>query len=295
METTPEHTPHHRHHRSGWRLVGLFALVFGACIAAMLALGLVVVMLLGEEVLGGRTAAETWSPALGCNVVGIAVRGPITISPGECVDEFCSVVTSSDEVIEYLREAKENDSIKAILLDIESPGGSPVPSEEIALAVRNAEKPSVAWVRQMAASGAYWVAAGANTIVASPNSDVGSIGVSMSYLDASGYNAEEGLTFNSLSSGKFKDTGSPNKALTDEEMMLLQRDIEITHENFVASVASLRDLAVEQVAALADGSTMLGAMALENGLIDRLGGQQEAYAALEEAIGEEPVICWGGL
>ncbi|HYF29291.1 MAG TPA: signal peptide peptidase SppA, partial [Candidatus Paceibacterota bacterium] len=204
-------------------------------------------------------------------------------------------VTASDEVIEYLRTARENETIKGVLLDIESAGGYPVPSEEIAQAVAGVGKPSVAWLRQVAASGAYWVASAADTVVASANSDVGSIGVSMSYLDYAAQNETDGLTFNSLASGKFKDSGSPDKELTEEERALFERDITIMHDNFVSAIATNRNLPKETVSALADGSTMLGAMAKEQGLVDQLGGQTEAYAALEAAIGEKPVICWAGL
>ena len=282
-----------------WGTIGVFVLVFLATGAAMAVAAIGAVWWLGEDVLGGRTYAETWTPALGCNVVGIAVRGPIVVSGDslraeDCVDG-CPVVTASDEVIEYLRTARENETIKGVLLDIESAGGYPVPSEEIAQAVAGVGKPSVAWLRQVAASGAYWVASAADTVVASANSDVGSIGVSMSYLDYAAQNETDGLTFNSLASGKFKDSGSPDKELTEEERALFERDITIMHDNFVSAIATNRNLPKETVSALADGSTMLGAMAKEQGLVDQLGGQTEAYAALEAAIGEKPVICWAGL
>lgn len=272
----------------------LFGIVFAACLAAMLVLGGAALWLMEDDLLGGRTYAETWEPAADCNVVGIAVRGDISISG--YVDEYSEELayTASDEVIEYLKTASENDSIKAILLDINSGGGEPVASEEIAEAIQGTGKPSVAWVRQVAASGAYWIASAADAIVASPNSDIGSIGVSMSYLDYASQTEEEGGHFNSLSSAKFKDTGNPYQPLSEEEIALIERDLSITHDNFVGAIAANRGLAYETVAALADGWTMLGAMALENGLIDLLGGQEEAYDVLEEQIGEEPVICWAG-
>jgi protease-4 len=281
------------------RILGNFGLVFAACLLAILAVGGTALLFLGEEVLGGRSSAEAWTPALDCNVVGIAVRGPITVSAGGFAPEEClygcEYITSSDEVLEYLNEARDNNDIKAILIDIESGGGEPVPSEEIAMAVKNTEKPSVAWIRQVGTSGAYWIASAADTIIASANSDVGSIGITMSYLDNVNKNYQEGLTYNSLSSGKYKDAGNPDRALTEEEVDLFRRDLAIIHTNFIAAVAANRAMPLEQVAALADGSTMLGAMALENGLIDAIGGQKEAYTVLEELIGEEPVVCWGGL
>lgn len=281
------------------RWLGQFGLSFAGSFMAMVLLGLGALFLLGDESLGGRTDAEAWVPAYGCNVVGIAVRGPISVSgygyaEEECMDG-CPAETISDEVIEYIHAASEDDAIKAILLDIDSGGGEPVASEEIATALAAAGKPSVAWVRQYATSGAYWIASAADTIVASANSDVGGIGVTMSYLDNVALNEQEGLRFNSLSSGKYKDSGSPDKELTDDEAALFARDLAIMHANFIAAVAQNRELSIEQVTALSDGSTMLGRMALENGLIDTVGGQAEAYAALVEAVGEEPEICWAGI
>lgn len=293
METLPERK------NPAPKMLGLFGLVFAACLLAILVVLGAALLFLEEDLFGGRAQAEAWTPAPGCNVVGIAVRGPITVSAGgrlpeECLYD-CLNMTSSDEVIEYLKEARENDNIKAILIDIESEGGEPVPSEEIAAAIAQTGKPSVAWVRQIAVSGAYWIASAADTIVASANSDVGSIGVSMSYLDFASQNQEEGLNYNSLTSAKYKDTGNPYQPLTQDEKDLIIRDLTITHENFVGAVAANRGLSYADVNELADGSTMLGAMALEKGLIDIIGGQKEAYETLEAQIGEEPVVCWGGL
>lgn len=280
-------------------MLGHFGLIFAACLLAILAVGGTALLFLGEEVLGGRSSAEAWTPAPGCNVVGITVRGPITVSgsslaPEEC-PYGCEYVTSSDEVLEYLNEARDNEDIKAILIDIESGGGEPVPSEEIAMGIVQSGKPSVAWIRQVGASGAYWIASAAGTIVASANSDVGSIGITMSYLDNVTQNEQEGRAFNSLSVGKYKDAGNPDRPLTEEEVDLFRRDLAIIHENFIKTVSINRSLPIEQVTAIADGSSMLGGMAKEKGLIDIIGGQKEAYETLATQIGEEPVICWGGL
>jgi len=98
------------------------------------------------------------------------------------------------------------------------------------------------------------------------------------------------ITF--LSSGKFKDTGDPNKPLSQEEKNLLMRDVNILHQNFVKMVAVNRNLEIEIVKKLADGSTMLGEMALQNGLINQIGGMPEVKEYLKEKIGEEVEICW---
>lgn len=276
-----------------------FGVVFTACLLASLTLGFALILIMGDEVLGDDTTAEAWTPSFGCNVVGIAVRGPISVSgyalsPEEC-SEGCPAQAASDELLEYLDTIRKDSSIKGVLIDIESGGGEPVPSEEIAAAIKELEKPSVAWIRQTGVSGAYWIASAADTIVASENSDVGGIGITMSYVDNVAQNEQQGLTYNSLSSGKYKDAGDPNRILTEEEVELFTRDLVTIHANFIKAVSINRSLPLEHVTAIADGSSMLGAMALENGLIDVLGGRAEAYAALEEQIGEEPVICWAGV
>jgi protease-4 len=114
----------------------------------------------------------------------------------------------------------------------------------------------------------------------------------MSYLDYSRQNQKDGLTYNQLSSGKFKDTGDPDKALTAQESELLMRDINIIHQNFIKAVAENRNLDIKKVENLADGSTMLGQMALENGLIDEIGSQPEVEKYLKEKIGQDLEICW---
>jgi len=125
-------------------------------------------------------------------------------------------------------------------------------------------------------------------------SEIGSIGVNMSYLDKTAKNAKNGLRYVSLASARFKDYGSPDKPLTFAERTLLERDLKIYHEQFVKEVAENRNLPIEQVAKLADGSSMPGALALENKLIDFLGDQETARDWLAEKLEISPkevVFC----
>lgn len=235
-----------------------------------------------------------------CNVIGIEIRGCIaTYKPdgaGDSTDFFsadeCVTYTSSEEVVGMIEDAMKSDDIKAVLLEIDSGGGSPVAGDEIATALKTLGKPSVAWIRGMSASAAYWIASAADTVVASENSEVGSIGVTYSYVDNARKNQMEGLTYNQLTTGKFKDTGSYDRALTADERALIMRDLDITYENFIRTVAENRKLTVEKVRALADGSTMLGAMAKEKGLIDVLGTKPVVWKTLQTVIKEKPEVCW---
>ena len=231
-----------------------------------------------------------------CNVLGIELRGFLaTYHTNEEIDENGNPIldqSASEEIVAGIEMAEEDETTKAIILEIDSFGGYSVAAEEVANALKRAKKPTVAIIREMGLSAAYWAAIGADIIFASKNSTVGSIGITMSYMDSSKQNQEEGITYNNLSSGKFKDSGDPDKILTLEEKQLFMRDINILHENFVQAVATNRNIDISKVRELADGSSVLGEEALENGLIDRIGGFYEAEEYLKELLGEEINICW---
>lgn len=239
---------------------------------------------------------DTSGSAGNCNVTGINLHGEVVtyVAPeNEGSDGYSTQdETESESIMQYIEEAEADDSIKAIVMEIDSGGGSPVAGEEISLALKNAKKPTAVFIRGAGDSSAYLAATGADKIFASKYSDVGSIGVTMSYLDSSRENQTDGKTYNSLSSGKFKDTGDPDKALSEEEKKLLMRDVNLMHDNFVKAVAENRKLDIKKVAALADGSTMMGEMALENVLIDAIGGYPEVKQYLTDTIGEKAEICW---
>lgn len=215
-----------------------------------------------------------------CNIAVIPIVGDIIPYAGADEDGSGNTPpsTNPDDTLSALRAAEADQNIQGILVRIDSGGGTPVASEIIADGLKRASLPLAALIREAGASGAYLAATGAKTIIASPFSDIGSIGVTMSYLDNSAKNAEDGLRYVSLSSAKFKDYGNPDKPLTADERMLLERDLKIYHSQFVREVAENRNLSIEQVAKLADGSSMPGTLALENRLIDELGDKETARA-----------------
>lgn len=231
-----------------------------------------------------------------CNVLGIELHGDIYtyLSPENKDADGAPIVdeVDSESIVAVIRNADKDETVKAILLEVDSYGGLPVAGEEVAQALKKAQKPTVALIRSSGTSAAYWAATGADVIFASKNSDVGGIGVTMSYLDNVEQNKNEGLNYNSLSAGKYKDYGDPDRQLTAEEKKLLQRDLNIIHQNFISDVATNRNLDVKTVAKLADGSTMLGEMALDNKLIDKIGGFNEVIDYIKELTGVQPEICW---
>lgn len=224
----------------------------------------------------------------GCNVSNIKLHGDIMtyLMPGENLD-----ITASQDIVYAIENADLDNNIKAIILEIDSAGGAPVAAEEVASALKRAKKPAAALIREYGTSGAYLAATGADIIFASAMSDVGSIGITMSYLDYSKQNQQEGAIFNQLASGKFKDAGNPDKPLTAEEKELFMKEIKILNDNFIKIVAENRNLDIVEVKNLADGSSMLGEEAIEKGLIDRLGDLNSVKTYLEERLGEKIEIC----
>lgn len=226
-----------------------------------------------------------------CTVAFLPIEG--TILPFHGLVDVPLVITPED-VSSFVTKAEADPMIKGIIIEINSPGGTPVASERIAEIISNSALPVVAVVGDIAASGGYLVAAAADHIVASPMSDVGSIGVNMSYVEQSKQNETEGLTYVQLTSAPFKDAGSPERPITDEERALFQKDLAVVHNAFVSLIAKYRNLSVDEVGVVADGASMPGARALENKLIDSLGGFAEARGVLSALAGmslDEAVLC----
>ncbi|MDO8496238.1 MAG: S49 family peptidase [bacterium] len=242
------------------------------------------------------SGTETSSDTEDCNVLGINLHGTLLtyIPPnneGGLIADDTDIV-SSESILYFINQANEDENIKSILIEVDSYGGSPVAGEEVANALKASTKPTVGLIRQAGTSAAYLAISSAGHIFASKNSDVGGIGVTSSYLSNVGKNQKEGYGFIQLSAGKYKDMGNPDKPLTDEERALIIRDLNIIHQNFINDVSVNRNLPIENIKRIADGSSVLGEKAKELGLIDEIGGIIEVEKYLSEKIGEEVEICW---
>ena len=218
-----------------------------------------------------------------CNVAVVPIAGDITTftnTERDPADPQADAypIANVDDVLYQLRLAESDPYVEGILVIIDSLGGTPVASEILADAIKASSLPVAALIREYGISGGYLAATGADTIFASPLSDVGSIGITMSYVENVEQNTKEGLRYVQLSSAPFKDYGDPNKPLTAAERALFERDLKIYHDEFVRQVAENRNMPVEKVEKLADGSSMPGALALERGLIDTLGNQDSTRA-----------------
>ena len=211
----------------------------------------------------------------------IPIYGPITISGSSSfiIEESGS---SSNSIIEFLDKANSDSSVKAIILEIDSPGGTVVASEELANAVKSSNKPTVALIREVGASGAYWVASSANKIIASPMSITGSIGVLGSYLEFSEIFEKYGITYQELTAGELKEIGSPFKPLTPKEREIIQKKINLIHDYFIDEVSRNRNLSVTQIQEIRSGLFYLGREAIDLGLVDYLGNKDLAINVSKE-------------
>lgn len=231
-----------------------------------------------------------------CNVYGAELHGDlITYISNDSLDEDGNLIedqSSSEDILSVIHDANEEEDVKAILIEVDSYGGSPAAAEEINVAIKNSKKPVIAYIRTAGLSAAYWGISGADYIFALPVSDVGSIGATMSYVDNVEQNISEGLNYNELNTGKYKDTGSPDKVLTSEEKQLLMRDLNILKDLFVKTVSENRGIELAQVEKLADGSSLVGQMALDEKLIDQIGSYDDVKEYIKKMIGEDVEVCW---
>ncbi len=183
-------------------------------------------------------------------------------------------------VYSQLERAAADQSIKGVVLRVESPGGSIAASQEIAYMIRDFEKPIVVSMADMAASGGYYISAYAQGIVAQPGTITGSIGVISTLMDLEGLYEILGIEVETIKSGKHKDMF--NRALTEEERVIMQNFSDEAYDQFVGDVAEGRGMTVGEVRELATGEIYLGSRARDLGLVDRLGGTAEAIDYLAE-------------
>ena len=224
-------------------------------------------------------------------VIGIFVWGvqalQTVMTPAIGVLEIEGSIHDSVGYLKGIKALEENDQIKAILVRIDSPGGKVGPSQEIygSLLKIKGKKPLVVSMGSVSASGGYYIACAADTIFALPGTLTGSIGVILEFLDISEGLEKIGVKSERVVSGDMKESGSPFKTLTDREREYFLRLVEDVHEQFVEAVALSRELPVETVQEFADGRVFTGRQAMELGLVDRLGGLEDAITEVKEKAG----------
>ncbi len=195
----------------------------------------------------------------------------------------------SDRFAEEFRELREDESIKAIVLRVNSPGGSATASEVILreILLTKKEKPVIVSMGNVAASGGYWIAAGADQIFAEENTVTGSIGVFGLLSNIQEIANQNGITWDVVKTGEFADISSNVRPKTEAELAIYQKSVDKTYRLFLRKVARYRNLPVEKVKKIAQGRVWSGKEAINIGLVDRIGGLESAiaYAAEKADLG----------
>ncbi len=196
-------------------------------------------------------------------------------------------IGDSQEIIEQLNQFGKDDSIKAVIMRIDSPGGGVAPSQEIYAAVNDLKKKKkvVASMGSLAASGGYMVACAADKIVANPGTITGSISAIMHFANAEELLKKLGLKASAVKSGKFKDIGSPARQMTAEERALIQGLVDDIYDQFLDLVSQDRKIPKENLKDIADGRVFTGRQALQLGLVDYLGDMGYAISLAGELSG----------
>ncbi len=202
-------------------------------------------------------------------------------------DYFSTQGITPDLVADLLEQAAADSAIKAVVVSVNSPGGSVVASDEIYHALLEFEKPVVVWMGEMAASGGYYISCGGDHVFAHPGTLTGSIGVISQFFNAEELMDKVGVDVVVIISGPSKDIGSPFREMTEDEQAIWEGIIDEVYDGFVEIVAQARGLPLEDVRELADGRVYTGRQALELGLVDEVGLLGDAIAKAAELGGIE--------
>jgi len=268
--------------KSGERRISL-----GKKIIAALILGVVAISFIFAVVrLGGNSSPG--SAGSGGEVAIIYIEG--IIAGGRGSGGLLGSQGGAELIAARLREAARDPGLKAVVIRLNSPGGTPAASQEIEKEiqrVKDSGKKVVASMGDVATSGAYWVAAGADQIVANPGTITGSIGVIMETTNLAGLYDKIGIEPETYKSGPYKDMGSSSRAATAEERAIFQSMVDDVYEQFIDAVARGRHRDTSEIKPLADGRVFTGRQAMELGLVDRLGDFHDAILLAAELAGIE--------
>ncbi|MGH9410185.1 MAG: signal peptide peptidase SppA, partial [Vicinamibacterales bacterium] len=193
-------------------------------------------------------------------------------------------VVGSDTLDDYLRKASDDSSIKAIVLRVNSPGGSAIASDIIwrSVMLAKAKKPLIASMSDVAASGGYYISMGAQAIVAQPSTLTGSIGVVLEKFVVDGTLKKLGINMEAVSKGTFAEMDSPVRPFTPEERARMAEQMQATYDTFVEKAAQGRNTTPEKIDSIGQGRVWTGRQAKQIGLVDELGGLERAIALAKQ-------------
>ena len=222
-------------------------------------------------------------------------RGPFSFGDKIAIVEIKGIITQSTEIIEEMRQYADDETVKAVILRIDSPGGGVGPSQEIHREVvkLKTKKKVLASMGSVAASGGYYIACASDLIVANPGTITGSIGVVMEFTNLEELLKKIGVKGVVLKGGEHKDIGSPFREMTPGEKRIMQDVIDNVHQQFIKAVAEGRKMEQAKVVPVADGRIFTGEQAKQFGLVDEMGNLEDTVdmaARLVKIDGRPTVI-----
>jgi len=245
---------------------------------------------------GGESGVVASEVSNSCNVGVAYLEGDMyTYRPGYVYDQNGNEVyyqeTYSDVLSDTLRTLDEDESIDMILLRVDSAGGVLAAGEEIALTIAELSKPVVSYVRAQALSSAYYAVSPSEVIVSLPQSEIGGIGVTRSYVSEYRENLEKGRDYIELTSARYKHIGSSVRSLSTQEKSVIQDSLDQSHQIMVEQISGYRNIPIESLESLADGRRHQADFALSQGLIDIVGSYKDVQLALDNLSEGEVIIC----
>jgi len=241
----------------------------GAAVLVFLAVAGLFVLVVGGLARGGDGAAALFGPRV-------------------AIVELEGLIVDVDDLVSELKTDRENPSVRAVVLRINSPGGVVGPSQELhdaILRLRQAGKPVVASMGAVAASGGYYVAVACDQIYANPGTLTGSIGVIMQMANVEQLLKKVGVDYVVVKAGAYKDVGNFSRPMTPDERRVLQALLDDVHGQFIDAVAKGRKLDRDEVARFADGRVFSGRQARDLKMVDALGGLEDAVLAAGKLAG----------
>jgi len=223
------------------------------------------------------------------NAAKVTVSGPIARKSGRPSPLSGPGGTTADEVVEQIEAADEDEDVEALVVELNTPGGEVLPSDDIRRAAADFDGPTVAYATDTCASGGYWIASGCDELWARDASLVGSIGVVGSRPNAAGLADKLGISYEQFTAGEYKDAGVPLREIEEDEREYLQGIIDGYYEQFVETVSEGRDMDADAIRET-EARVYLGTDALEIGLVDELGTEDDVEDRIADLIDAEPEV-----
>jgi len=254
-------------------------------LAELLGVVLVVALVPLAARIGGNVADSVFPTY---NAAEVSVEGPIARNGGGAVPSG-PTGPGADEIVEQIDRADEDDTVDALLVELNTPGGQVVPSDDIRRAAAEFDGLTLAYATDVCASGGYWIASGCDELWAREGSIVGSIGVRSPRFTATDLLDRLGVDYQGLTAGEYKEAGSPFTEMDEDDRDYLQGIVDAHYENFVETVAEGRNMN-EEFVRQTEAKVYLGEDAADLGLVDHLGTRDEVVERAEDVLDQDLAV-----